>query len=99
MALTTEEAAVNTAVDTLIAAWEAMVDAKTQGNQIQCVPIKIEQAGLPHKRWGNDAGAIQWDFARKQIFTRELTTADRFPISVGIYPLFFKMTNAAGDLT
>jgi len=98
MALTTEEAAVNTGNLAQIALWEAMVDAKTQGNQVMCVPIRLSQLGF-HGRWANDAGAIQWDFARKQIFTRELPTADRFPISVGIYPLFWKITNAAGNLT
>ena len=99
MALTTEEATYNTAVLAAIAALEAMVDAKTAGNQIQMVPLKIEQVGMPHRRWANDGATLQWDFAQKAVFTRELPTADRFPTQANGKPLFWLCTNAAGDLT
>lgn len=99
MALTTEEAAVNTAADAYIAALEAMYDAVSQGVTKMFVPIRMKQVGQPHERWANDGATLQWDFGSREIVTREITTADRFPVSIGEHPIVWKVTNAAGDLT
>ena len=99
MALTTEEAAVNTAVDALIAAHEAMWDAASAGARKIFVPIRQMQVGQPHDQWANDAVTLQWDFGSQCHIDKVLATADRFAIEANGRPMFWKVTNVLGNLT
>jgi hypothetical protein len=74
MALGSEEATFNAAVDTLMAAWETMVDAL-------------------------DANTAVFQFARQYYWANNPDTASDSPFEIGGHPLFFKVTNASGDLT
>ncbi|MGH7177697.1 MAG: hypothetical protein ACREJC_09980, partial [Tepidisphaeraceae bacterium] len=63
------------------------------------VPIRMKQVGMPHDQWANDGVTLQWDFASQAHITREIATADRFPVSANGMPLWWKVTNAARELT
>ena len=99
MALAAEEATFNAAVDTLLAAWEVVLDAMSADEKLQIVKLKARSTNTTADRLGVDS-AQEYDFGKKFIGFNTPDVADSFKISVGASgPLFFKITNDAGDLT
>ncbi len=106
MALGAEEATFNAAVDTLIAAWEVVLDAMSANEEFQIVFMK-RQLDADHSATTGNAtrgldgslGAPDWDMGRRFIARNTPDVTDSFIVSIGERPLFFKITNAAGDLT
>lgn len=100
MALAAEEATFNAAVDTLLAAWETLIDTGLAANEkIQIVKLKRRSTNASADRLGVDS-AQEYDFGKKFIGFNTPDVTDSFMISVGASgPLFFKVTNDAGDLT
>lgn len=103
MALSTEEAAVNTAAVAYIAAIEALYTALSYGDTVQFVPANIGNAdAYNHERSGDDT-AVTTDFS-----IRHTDTAfgdSEFPIQIpagtngSLVPLIWFVTNQANDLT
>lgn len=102
MALEPKRAAVNTAVDTLIAAWNDLVDGLSPGDKLQVVFPISDRGGTAASFAGvgrqvtyrievpqatNDA-SIRWTVPNPAL-------AELF----GGIPLFFKCTNDAGELS
>jgi len=101
MALGTEEATYNAAVDTLIDAWVVVVNALSANEVTQIVwgaPMKGNLAG--DSRQGTAANIkAAMDMGRKYFWENEPDTAGSVPLSIGGNPLFHKITNDAGDLS
>jgi hypothetical protein len=99
MALGTEEATFNAAVDTLMAAWETMVDA-LDANEVTRIVWVASRYGdnASDTAQGSDATAV-FQFARQYYWANNPDTASDSPFEIGGHPLFFKVTNASGDLT
>lgn len=95
MALSTEAAAVNTAVDTLVAAWKAYLDTLTAGDRIYLVGVNNNEA------MGASAPtfSVNGTMRRVQIWKG---TAQYFYRLEGekteLKDLFFKVTDADGSL-
>jgi hypothetical protein len=99
MALGTEEATFNAAVDTLMAAWETMTDALDANEVTRIVWVASKKGDLgADSTQGVDTNAL-FDFARQYYWKNNPDTANSTALEVGGKPLFFKVTNAAGDLT
>lgn len=99
MPLAAEEATFNAAVDTLLAAWEALCDHFAAGEQVQIVKLKPRSTNASSDKIGVDS-AQQYDFGKKFIGFNTPDVTDSFKISVGASgPLFFKVTNDQNDLT
>jgi hypothetical protein len=103
MALGTEEATFNAAVDTLIAAFETMVDALDPDEVVQICWIKSLSGDNPNNsKWGDADSATQlakFNTGVKDRFSNNPDVTGDVPLEVGGKPLFFKVTNDAGDLT
>lgn len=106
MALGTEEATFNAAVDTLIAAWETVLDAMSANEEFRVVFMKRQLDADHTATTGNGLqgldsalGAADWDFGKQYIARNTPDVTDSFKVSIGGRPLFFKITNAAGDLS
>lgn len=98
MAVGTEEATYNAAVDVLIVAWEAMVDALAANEETQIVWVASKLGDNPgDSAQGSDA-TIAFDFGRRFYWRNDINTTDDMPFEIGGKPLFWKVTNAAGDL-
>ena len=99
MALGTEEATFNAAVDTFMAAWETVVDALGADEVTRIVWVESTKGDLAaDSTQGIDTNAT-FDFGRQYYWNNNPNTADSAPLQVGGKALFFKITNAAGDLT
>lgn len=98
MALATDEATFNTAVDTLMAAWEVLTDALAANEDIQIVWVNGNKGSLTaDTHQGVDTSAT-FDLGRRFHWKNNPNTTDSTVLSIGGKPLFFKITNAAGDL-
>jgi len=98
MALATEEAAINTAVDVFMDAWETFTDHIAANEEIRIVWVSPNSGDLAaDSHQGVDTNAV-FDFGRQYYWSNNPNTAASTILSIGGKPLFFKVTNAAGDL-
>ena len=102
MAVGTEEATFNAAVDTLIAAFETLVDhmSANEVNQI-CWISSLQGDNANNFKWGDADSATQlarFDTGRKSRFKVNPDVTGDIPLEVGGRPLFWKITNDAGEL-
>jgi len=98
MAVGTEEATFNAAVDTFMAAWETMVDALDANEETQIVWIRSKCGdNESDTTQGSDATAI-FDFSRRYFWANDVDTSSDSPFEIGGKPLFWKVTNAAGEI-
>ena len=98
MAVGTEEATFNAAVDTLIVAWEAMVDALAANEVTRIVWVASKKGDNEGDSTQGSDATIVFDFGRQYYWKNNPNTTDDMPFEIGGKPLFFKVTNAAGDL-
>ena len=99
MALATDEATFNTAVDVFMAAWEAFTDAIGANEVIQIVWVQSRKGDLAaDSTQGVDTNAT-FDLGRRHYWNNNPDTANSTVFEINGKPLFFKVTNAAGDLT
>jgi len=105
MALEANAATFNVAVDTFIAAWEAYLDAIAANAEVQIVKMDpnmdaLHATGHPNKGIDASLTAAHWNFGKKFKGYNTPDVADSFNVSVGgSGPLFFKVTNAANELS
>lgn len=103
MALTTEEAAVNTAVASLITAIEALYAAKSAGETIHWVPANVGDSAIGNNARSNNDTAVTTDFTTR--FVEEVAADGEFTIQIPagpdgqLVPLAWFVTNAANDLS
>ncbi len=104
MALGTEENAFNDGVDALHVLWEAMVDALSANEQITIVWQSSRYGdNASDSTQGSDATAV-FDTAdgspkgHVHYWSNNPNTTNDMPFEIGGRSLFFKITNAAGDL-
>ena len=99
MALGTEEATYNAAVDTLIAAWVTVVDAMAASEETQIVFMRSKKGDSPGNSSYGAPGAGVYDFNKKYYVKNFPDVTGDTPLEVANIPLFWKITNLAGDLT
>lgn len=103
MALTTEEAAYNTAVLAAVTALEDLIAAKSTGDVIQFTPVDIGDSAFGDNSHTNNDTAV--DASLSQRIPYEVRGDGEFPIQVPagrdgeLIPLFMYVTNQAGDLS
>lgn len=103
MALTTEEAAYNTAVIAAITALEALIAAKSAGNVIHFVPCDIGDSAYGNHARSNNDTAVTTSFTKR--YAHEVVADGEFPIQIptgndgSLEPLFWFVTNQANDLS
>ena len=99
MALGTEEATFNAAIDTALVAWEAMIDALSANEEIHIVWIDSKKGdNADDSRYGEDTTA-KYSFSRVYRFQNRTDVTNDMPFEIGGKPLFFKITNAAQELS
>lgn len=99
MALSAEEAAVNTKVDELMAAWEALAKAGSDKDKKFLVPVQDLKGDHQDTRYGQDANVTFLATGKRYVVELPDSTNGHVPLRVGPHPHFFKITNSAGDLT
>lgn len=101
MALAAAEAIYNTAVNTLMAALETLVETKSQGDLVQFVPVERLKGDGEDTRFGQDANVVFNGLGVKEHIRLNLPTANpaAIPLAAGKHPMFWKITNSAGDLS
>jgi len=99
LALGTEEATFNAAVDTLMAAWETMVDALSDGEETRIVWVQSKKGDNAGDTTAGADTTATFDFGRQYYWNNNPDTTGDVPLEIGGKPLFWKVTNAAGDLT
>ena len=103
MALTTEEAAVNTAAVAYITAIEALNAAKSAGDVIHFVPSDLGDSAYKDNSRSNNDTAVTTTFSTR--FAHEVIADGEFPIQIPagqngtLVPLVWFVTNQANDLT
>ncbi|MCP4898897.1 MAG: hypothetical protein GY906_18145 [bacterium] len=98
MALSTDEATFNAAVDTLMAALETLTDALAANEEIRIVWVDSKRGDLAaDTHQGVDTNAL-FDMGRQFYWHNNPNTTNSTVLEIGGRPLFFKITNAAGDL-
>jgi hypothetical protein len=100
MALASDEATFNAAVDTLTTAWEAFTDAIAANEEIRIVFCAKHSGTTPgNSDMSGDLTAITYDLGRQYyVKNNPDNTDDNCFLHAGGHPLFWKLTNAAGDL-
>lgn len=99
MALESEENTFNVAVDVLMAAWEALIDTHSANEVTRIVWVASKFGDLAaDSTQGVDTNAV-FNFGRQYYWKNNPNTTDSAALEVGGKPLFFKITNAAGDLS
>ncbi len=101
MALAAQEDAFNDAVDVLMDAWETLVDDGLAANEeIRIVWCKSRYGdNASDGAQGSDGTALFDPTGRVFYWSNNPDTAADVPLEIGGRSLFFKVTNAAGDLT
>ena len=100
MALGTEEATFNAAVDTLMAAWNVLIDVNSANERMQICWVKSQKGdNANNSKWGADTTATFNSLGPKDYFIINPDVTDDVPLEVGGKPLFWKVTNDAGDLS
>jgi hypothetical protein len=100
MAVGAEEATFNAAVDTLTTAWEAFTDHIGANEEIRIVFCQKHRGSTPgNSDMSGDGAAILYDHGRV-FYTKNNpdNTDDNCFLHVGGIPLFWKLSNAAGDI-
>jgi len=103
MALTTEEAAVNTAAAAYITAIEALIAAKSAGDPIHFAPANVGDSAIGNNERSNNDTAVTTDFTPR--FVHEVIADGEFPIQIPagpggqLVPLVWFVTNQANDLS
>jgi hypothetical protein len=113
MALSAAEETLNDAVNTLMAAWETYLDTLAAGTPFYVVPCEASygrstgETGTHRNGWGLDSvaavnasakGKAIFDPRRRQkMVLTDTTTEVAIPLRVGRWPMFFKVSNGAGD--
>jgi hypothetical protein len=100
MALGTEEAAFNALVDAFMDDWETLIDTGlADGEETRIVWVASKRGDNPSdSQQGSDTTAV-FDMGRQFYWHNNPDTAADVPLEIGGRPLFFKITNAAGDLS
>lgn len=103
MALTTEEAAVNTAATAYITAIEALIAAKSAGNPVHFVPSDIGDSAFGNNARSNNDTAVTTSFSSRYVL--EVVSDGEFPIQIPagpggqLVPLVWFVTNQANELS
>ena len=88
MALATDEATFNTAVDTLMAAWETLTDALSANEEIRIVWVGGKYGDLAaDSTQGVDTNAV-FNFGRQYYWKNNPDTANSTVLEIGGKPLF-----------
>jgi hypothetical protein len=104
LALSAEANAFNDGVDALMALWETYIETLTGGAHAvnQVVWIQSELGSGSNTKYGSDASQpydnLPAGGGEKYPVIRLGATANIMPFEIGGKPLFFKLTNAAGDI-
>ena len=107
MALEANAATFNAAVDVLLAAWEAYLDATTDNTMVQVVKmdenldaVHTGTSGHPKRGYDGLLTAAHWNFGKKFKGPNTPGVADSIATTIGASgALFFKVTNAANELS
>lgn len=107
MALEANAATFNAAVDTLLAAWEAYLDAIANDAMVQVVKmdenfdaVHTGTSGHPKRGYDGLLTAAHWNFGKKFKGPNTPGVTDTIVSTVGASgPLFFKLTNDANELS
>jgi hypothetical protein len=100
MALTAAQATYNAAIDTALAALETMVEAQAVLDRIPFVAIETLKGDASDTQFGSDATVV-FNGAGEKYWVQlpKVTNPGDIPLRLGRHPMFFKVTNSAGDLT
>ena len=98
MALSAEENAFNDGVDALQVLWEAMVDAMAGDAEVRIVWAASKYGDLAADSTQGADDTLLYDFGRQYYWRNNPNTTNSMPHEIGGRPLFFKITNAAGEL-
>lgn len=100
MAVGTEEATFNAAVDTLTTAWEAFTDHIGANEIVPIIFCQIHKGTTPNNSdMSGDGAAITYDTGRYfYLKNNPDNTDDNCFLHAGGRPLFWKITNAAGEV-
>jgi len=104
MALGADEATFNAAVDTLWAAWEAVMDTMSAKEEFPICWVRSRKShslsAANAETYGDDATDTgMFDTSIKHWHKYMPDIDDQNPLEIGGKPLFFKITNLAGDLS
>ncbi len=103
MALSSTRAIYNAAVDTLVDALEAMLEAEpAAGAQLAFVPCEKSKGNAADSHFGGRAGGgvvFNGNGVRRYVTFPSKTDEAPVPLQVGTHPMFWKITNSAGDIT
>lgn len=109
MALSSTRAIYNTAVDTLMAAMETMLEAEPAIGQLAFVPIEgMKGQTTGDSRFGADSAEVSFkgggsgSAALNRVFYVNFpskTEEAPIPLVLGRHPMFWKVTNSSGDIT
>lgn len=103
MALTTEEAAVNTAAVAYITAVEALIAAESAGYVVHFVPADVGDSAFGDHSHSNNDTAVTTSYSTR--FAYVMRGDGEFPIQIpagndgSLVPLVWFVTNQAGNLT
>ena len=100
MVLATAEATLNTAVDALIDAWVVYVNLLGANEEIKITFVSPSSGDTAADSTQGTAAVIKAAFRLNRVYhwDNNPNTADNVPLSVAGKPLFWKVTNTAGDL-
>ena len=98
MAVGTEEATFNAAVDTLIDAWITMVDALSAAEVTQIVWVESKKGDNAEDSTQGARTTTTYDMGRRSFWANIVDTTGDVPLEIDGKPLFWKVTNAAGDV-
>ena len=101
MALGSDEATFNAAVDTLIDAWITYVNTLSSNEQVRVVWGYTDKGSTTGEGHMGSATSLKnaFNMGPQFYFKNNPDTLSNAPNSVAGRPLFFKITNAAGDLS
>lgn len=101
MALSAAANTLNTAVDTLMAAWEVYCDTLTANDKVAIAFIESNRGSqAANTKYGTDASdTSKYRGGVLHYFEYNPDITDYHPLQVGGKPLFWKISNVAGDLT
>ena len=99
MALATAEATFNAAVDTLMDAWETIIDDGLAANEIiKIVWCASKKGDNPADSTQGSDATVVFDQGRRYEWKNNPNTAADTPFEIGGRPLFFKLTDDAGGI-
>ena len=99
MALSAEEGTFNAAVDTLMAAWETLIDTHAANEVTQIVWVNSKKGDNEGDSTQGADTTATYDFGKRYYATNNPNTTGDVPLEIGGKPLFWKVTNAADALT